>query len=337
MIRRSRRSAFKVIGAALAAPMIARHAHAAEITWRIGHVAPVETPLHRQLLDAAKSINKRSDGMMEIIVVGEGRLGVQSGLLAQVRAGSLEMTVATCNQLEPEVPFCAIPTTGFMFADYASVWPAMDGDLGLMVRSQIRAQLNLMILDRIWDFGFRHITTSERPIQTAADLAGMKIRTQVSADQMDMFRSLDAIPVVITLPYLRAALEHHQIDGQEGMLPVLQYARLNEVQNYCALTHHGWDGFWICINSMAWDRLPDRLRNIVVNTINGAAQRQREDSARAEETVRAALMASGMKFPKIDLPSFREALRRQGHYGRVRSKLGDKVWEVVQRSTGLPS
>src|SRR5436305_1183043 len=97
----SRRAALRVTSAGLAAPMICHYAHAAEITWRIGHVAPVDTPLHQHLLEAADAISKRSEGRMELSVLGEGRAGIPSGLLAQVRGGGLEMTVATCTQLAP--------------------------------------------------------------------------------------------------------------------------------------------------------------------------------------------------------------------------------------------
>lgn len=331
----SRRAALRVAGAVLAAPTICRYAHAAEITWRVGHVAPIDTPLHRHLLEAADAIAKRSGGKMELSVLGEGRAGIQSGLLAQVRRGGLEMTVATCTQLAPTLPLCSIPLTGFVFGDYNSLWPAIDGELGQLIRTQIGSQLSLEIPEKIWDFGFRHITTSIRPIKAAADLAGLKIRTQIDSDEMDIFRALAAIPVVITLPYLRMALEHHQIDGQEGMLPVVEYARLNEVQTYCAMTHHIWDGLWLCINSAAWKSLPERLQHIVANTLNGAALHQREDSAKMEDSIRASLIRAGMKFTEVDLGSFREMLRHRGYYARIRTKLGDKTWDVVQKTTGV--
>jgi tripartite ATP-independent transporter DctP family solute receptor len=331
----SRRAALRLASTVLAAPAICRYAHAAEITWRVGHVAPVNTPLHQHLLEAADAIAKRSDGRMELSVTGEGRLGIQSGLLGQVRGGGLEMTVATCTQLAPMVSICSIPLIGFVFGDYASLWPAIDGELGQTIRTQIRTQLNLEISERIWDFGFRNITTSTHPIQTAADLAGLKIRTQVDSDEMEMFRSLAAIPVVITLPYLRMALEHHQIDGQEGMLPVVEYARLNEVQTYCAMTHHIWDGLWVCINPTAWKNLPERLQNIVANTLNGSAQRQREDSAKMDDSIRDSLTKTGMKFTEVDQGSFREMLRRQGYYARLRTKFGEQTWSIVQKATGV--
>jgi TRAP-type C4-dicarboxylate transport system substrate-binding protein len=272
---------------------------------------------------------------MELKIIGEGRAGIQSGLVAQVRSGAMEMTATTCTQLAPSLPACSIPSIGFLFANYAPLWSAMDGDVGKIIRSEISTHLGMLALDKIWDFGFRQITTSGQEIKTAADLVGLKIRTQIDMDQMAMFKALAAVPVVITLPYLRMALEHHQIDGQEGMLPVVEYARLSEVQKYCAMTRHIWDGLWLCINPTAWAHLPSRFQNIVANTLNGAAQRQREDSAQMEEALRTSLTVSGMKFNEVDAGSFREALRHQGYYARVKAKLGEQTWEVIQRTTGV--
>jgi tripartite ATP-independent transporter DctP family solute receptor len=313
-----------------------RFAHAAEIRWRVGHVAPLDTPLHQHLLEASDAIEKRSGGQMELAVIGEGRAGIQSGLLAQVRNGAIEMTVATCTQLVPMWPSCSLPLIGFMFSDYAALWPAMDGKFGQMIRSRTPSLLGLEVLETIWDFGFRHITTSVRPVQAATDVAGLKIRTQIDSEEMDMFRALSAIPVAMTLPHLRTALEHHQLDGQEGMLAVVELARLNEVQTYCALTRHIWDGFWLCINPAAWRNLPERLRNIVGNTLNGAGQRQRADSEKMEESLRKALARAGMKFIEVDQASFRDVLRRQGYYARLKSRLDEQTWRIVQEATGLP-
>ncbi|MSP00818.1 MAG: TRAP transporter substrate-binding protein [Acetobacteraceae bacterium] len=331
----SRRLAWQAAGVALTAPMISRYARASGITWRIGHVAPVDTPLHRYLVEAAESISKRSDGRMELVVVPEGKAGIQSGLLAQVRNGGIEMTVTTCTQLAPTLAACSIPSIGFLFGDHSRLWPAMDGELGQLIRGQIATQQGLEVLEKIWDFGFRQITTSSRPIRTAADLSGLKIRTQVDADQMDMFRSLNTVPVVITLSYLRKALEHHQIDGQEGMLPVVEYARLSEVQTHCAMTNHVWDGLWLCANPTAWKQLPERLQRIVANTLNGFAPRQRADSLKMETSLRESLTKGGMTFTDVDQASFRDLLRSQGYYARIKAKFGEQTWNVMQKTTGI--
>jgi TRAP-type C4-dicarboxylate transport system substrate-binding protein len=89
------------------------------------------------------------------------------------------------------------------------------------------------------------------------------------------------------------------------------------------------------MNQVAWAKLPDRLQHIVANTLNGAAQRQREDSANMEESIRSRLTKTGMKFTDIDLESFRDQLRRQGYYARIKSKFGEQTWAVIQKATGV--
>jgi len=333
----SRRASFRFAAGGLVAPAICGHARAADVIWRLGHAAPLDTPLHRRLLEAADAIEKRSDGQMRLTVVGEGRAGIQSGLLAQVRDGGIEMAVASCGSLGSILPVCSVPSIGFLFSDYKAVWSAMDGELGQLIRAQIPTRFGMMVLDRIWDFGFRHVTTSTRPIQTAADIAGLKIRTQIDSEEMDMFRALSVTPVVITLPYLRMALEHRQVDGQEGMLAVVRYARLNEVQGYCALTRHIWDGLWLCVNPAAWRNLPDRLQHVVANTLNGAARRQREDSAAMEDSLKATLARGGMKFVAVNSDSFREVLREKGYYALLKTRLGEQTWNVIQKATAIPA
>jgi tripartite ATP-independent transporter DctP family solute receptor len=333
--RLPRRAVLRATGAVLSTPALSRYAHAAEITWRLGHVAPTGSPLHLRLQEAAAAVAKRSDGAMELTIIGEGQAGIQSGLLAQVRGGGMEMTAAAGEELAAGLPLCTIPAIGFLFDDYATLWPAIDGELGQMIRSQFPSKLGMDVLARIWDFGFSHVTTSTRPVQAATDIAGLKIRTRADTDQMDMFRALDATPVAIALPYLYAALEHHQIDGQDGTLSVASNARLSEVQKHCGMTYHAWDGIWLCVNSAAWRGLPERLRHIVENALNGAAQRQRQDNETLQSTLRASLTASGMAFNDVDQASFRDTLRGQGYYARIRMKLGESVWDVVRKTTGV--
>jgi len=63
--------------------------------------------------------------------------------------------------------------------------------------------------------------------------------------------------------------------------------------------------------------------------------RQREDSKKIEETARASLIKAGMKFNDVDNASFRALLRSHGHYARIREKIGNSAWSVVQKTTGV--
>ena len=84
---------------------------------------------------------------------------------------------------------------GFAFKDYPQVWTAIDGDLGDYIRSQIAAKAGLVPMEKRWDLGFRQITTSAKPIEKAADLAGLKLRVPGAPALVSLFTALGASPV----------------------------------------------------------------------------------------------------------------------------------------------
>jgi TRAP-type C4-dicarboxylate transport system substrate-binding protein len=135
----------------------------------------------------------------------------------------------------------AINGVGFAFPDYPAVWLAMDGELGVHIRAAI-AKLNLQPFGRVWDNGFRQITSSSRPINRPRDLDGFKIRVPVSPLYTSLFRSLGAAPAGLNLSEVYSALQTRIVDGQENPLAVFETAKLYEVQKYCAMTNHVWDG-----------------------------------------------------------------------------------------------
>ena len=64
--------------------------------------------------------------------------------------------------------------------------------------------------------------------------------------------SPQASPVAMGLGEAYGALQQGVVDGQEGLLPLVVAAHFEEVQKYCALTNHSWDGQWICTSANAW-------------------------------------------------------------------------------------
>src|SRR3546814_11501096 len=91
-----------------------------------------------------------------------------------------------------------------------------------------------------------------------------------------MFKALGAAPTSLQFSEVYSALQTKIVDAQENPLPIIQVAKLYEVQKYCSLTNHIWDGFWFIANGAAWDRLPKDLKTIVADAINGAGVRQSE-------------------------------------------------------------
>ena len=322
------------VTAALATPALIRPARAADFTWRAGHTAPVSFPVHRRLLEAAKEIEDKSAGRMTMSVQGDGQLGSAMGQLTQVRNGGLDLAPVTGQVLSNAQGMAALPMTGFAWSGYDTVWKAIDGDLGRLVRDLARDRSGLLVMDTVWDFGFRVITTGSKPVKTAPDLQGLRLRTPVEPDFVSLFQALKASPIAMPLGDTYRALAQGQVDGQEGLLALVVAAGFQAVQRFCAITNHIWDGQWICVNPGQWRRLPDDLKAIVATALNTAGERQRKDHAEADAASRESLKTANVTINAIDQASFRAALREAGYYRDLRRKLGSSNWDILEKYTG---
>jgi tripartite ATP-independent transporter DctP family solute receptor len=332
----SRRSLLKAGAAGAAAigmPLPGAWAQAAEFSYKFANNLPLAHPLNARAKQMSDAIKADTGGRVDIQIFPNNQLGSDTDTLAQIRAGGVEFFTLSGLILSTLVPAASINGIGFAFPDYDTVWKAMDGDLGAYVRAQI-AKANLVAMDKIWDNGFRQTTSSSKPIASPDDFKGFKIRVPVSPLWTSMFKAFDASPASINFNEVYSALQTKVVDGQENPLALISTAKLYEVQKYCSLTNHMWDGFWFLANKRAWERLPADLRTIVARHINAAALNERADTAALNATVQKDLAGKGMVFNATNADLFRDKLRKAGFYAEWKAKYGDEAWALLEKVTG---
>jgi tripartite ATP-independent transporter DctP family solute receptor len=331
----SRRTVLSALGAAgLSAPFVSRRAvAAAEYEWKFGHGFPATHPVHVYAVEAAARIKQETGGRVDIGVFPNSQLGGDSDLLSQVRSGAIEFFSTGGLIFATLVPIASINGMGFAFTNAQSVWPAMDGELGAYIRKGFD-KVGLHAFDRIWNNGFRQTTTSRAPIRSPADLVNLKIRVPVSQVYVSLFKALGAAPVSINLAEVYTALQTGVVDGQENPLVVADTAKFYEVQKFCSLTNHVWDGSWIVTNGRSWRGLPDDLKTIVSRGFNEAATPQREAVTKVNKDLEQSLREKGLAVNETDPAPFREVLRKSGFYSEWKSRYGEEAWALLEKAVG---
>jgi tripartite ATP-independent transporter DctP family solute receptor len=203
-------------------------------------------------------------------------------MLSQLRSGGIDFFANSGLILSSLVPVAAINGIGFAFPDYPSVWRAMDGALGKHVMGAIE-KAGLVPFEKMWDNGYRQTLSATKPIRTADDLKGFKIRVPPSPLWTGLFKDLGASPVSIPWGETYTAMQTKVADGLENPLAGIYFAKMHEVGKFISTTNHMWDGFWFVANRRSFESLPPSAREIVRTAVNAAAMKQREADAKQRE------------------------------------------------------
>jgi tripartite ATP-independent transporter DctP family solute receptor len=232
-----------------------------------------------------------------------------------------------------KVPVAEIQGMPFAFTSHAQVHRANDGALGEYLGRECAAQGIYRFQYGLLENGFRQISMVDKPIRTADDLRGMKMRVPDGQMFRDVFTALEAQPVTINIRELYAALKSRQVDGQENPLVITEVNRLYEVTKYVSTTNHMWSGFNLLANLKFWNSLPEDVQEIVQRNVKKYVAMQRAYTDNLNRELGDKLAARGMIFNTADVSTFRAKLGG-GFYQRWKNEFGPTAWSLLEREVG---
>jgi len=247
------------------------------LTGRQFHNQPEASHTHGFLVALWDEVAQRTDGALKISVHAQngGIPGSDPAALEMLVSGELELMALMGGILGQVVPMAEIQGLPFAFSDHKEVHAAMRGELGDHIRAEMAAKGIHGFCDGVLENGFRHIVSIDRPVTGADDLLGYRMRIPAGRIFEDFFRSLGAVPVVVSIRELYTALAERRVDGQENPLVVTEVNRLYEVCRYVSLTGHMWSGFNLIANLRFWRSLPEDVQDIVNRAVAAHVARQR--------------------------------------------------------------
>jgi tripartite ATP-independent transporter DctP family solute receptor len=310
-------------------------ARAAEFTYKLGHNNAVNHPQHVRLVEAARKIAEDSSGRLVVEIFPNSQLGSDPQMLAQLRSGALELVHMGDIIVGNLVPVASLAALPFAFADSTALWSAMDGEFGKQIHAEIAKKLGVHVFDKGWDGGVRHLFTSQKAIQTAGDMKGMKFRIPSGALASSLFKALGASPTPVPSGEVYTALQTRLVDGADGPLVTIEHAKYYETSKYISLTGHMHTPFEMLANGAAWQRLPKNLQEILSRRLDEAALLERADIAAGDGKLQEQLQKHGQTFIRPDKESFRKVLRDEGLYGQWRDAYGGaEPFSLLEKAVG---
>ena len=236
----------------------------------------VTTPhsFHYKAAEKFKNIvEKDSGGDIKVNIHHSKSVGDETSILQQLQLNALQMGVITAGPIDKFVPAIKAIEFPFIFDSFAKADKILDGKIGQNILKSFKAA-NLVGYHFL-ENGFRNITNSKRPIHSASDVKGLKIRVMNSQLQIDIWKDIGANPTPMPWP-IYTQLSQHVIDGQENPLAVIDQYKLYEVQKYLTLTRHVYSALVFVGSKGFYDSLPAKYQKLLFKATKEASIYERK-------------------------------------------------------------
>lgn len=273
-------------------------------TLKWAHVYEVSHPNHKWAEWAAEEIEKRTEGRYEIDVFPASSLGKQADIDEGLTLGTVDIVYTGVQFAGRDYADVGLLGAPYVFRDLDHWKSVRDSELFGDIAAGYQAKTGHHIAALNY-YGSRH-TTSNKRIETPADMEGLKIRVP-NAPLYMMFpeaQGANATPIAFAEVYL--ALQQGVVEAEENPLPTIQSMKFHEVQDYVVLTGHITDSLVTIVRGSIWNGLADEDKAIFDAVLAEAAEGVTADIEKSEQDLVEYFMGEGLEIIEVDREPFRE-------------------------------
>jgi len=247
--------------ALLMAVAVASSAQAQTLQLRLAHYAAKDHPGSIAGQMFAEGVAKRTQGKIKIALYPENALGSPPAVLEQSIRGSVDMALPTQGQLGLHIKKFNCVMLPFIFENHAHADKVVDGPFIAWVAPDLE-KIGLVFLAN-WEWGFRNLTNSKRPVNTPGDVRGLMVRTPPELPIRMAMEALGAVVATVDFNDLQKALREGVIDAEENPVAVIYSNRIFDIHKHLAMTGHSYNSMVHVINKAVWDKLSAEQQNIL--------------------------------------------------------------------------
>ena len=251
-------------------------------------------------------VKERTGGRYSVEVYHSAQLGEEKDTIEQVRSGVIDLNRISIAPFNGIIPETTVPSLPYLFRSEDHMHKVMDGEIGDQIGAAFEA-VDLVVL-AFYDGGARSFYNSKKPINSLADLAGMKFRVIQSDIFVDMVTALGANATPMPYGEVYSAIQTGVIDGAENNFPSYDTAKHAEVAKYYSLDEHTMVPEVFVMSKASWDKLTPEDQAIFKAAAKESVAKQRELWAAQVAASRAKVEAAGSQIITPDKQPFIDAM-----------------------------
>ncbi|MDR0550860.1 MAG: TRAP transporter substrate-binding protein [Spirochaetaceae bacterium] len=290
----------------------------AQLELKFAHYGAEDSEAQTAAKQFAANVERRTDGAVKIIIYANNTLGSPPEILEQLFLGTVDMTLSGHDQFAKHIPLFDTVSIPFSLISYEHADKVLDGPFKDWAKPELE-KMNVIMLSN-WEWGFRQITNSKRPVLKPEDIAGLKIRTPPAMAQQAAMQALGANVQTISFGELSMAMRQGVVDGQENPISTIYNLKLYESQKYITMINYLYSSLVHSISKDAWNKLTDEQKTIFQEESDAARLLMRQIIRDNEAYQITEMRNYGIQVDSPDLKPF--AGKMQPAYEKIRANTG---------------
>lgn len=296
----------RLTGAALLAAALMAGTASAQTVLRSSDTHPDGYPTVEAVKYFGELVKERTAGRYAVELYHSAQLGEEKDTIEQVRTGVIDLNRISMAPFNGLIPETTVPSLPYIFRSEDHMHKVMDGAVGDQIAAAFE-QVGLVLL-AFYDSGARSFYNSKKPINSLADLSGMKFRVIQSDIFVDMVAALGANATPMPYGEVYSAIETGVIDGAENNFPSYDTAKHAEVAKFYSLDEHTMVPEAFVMAKSSWDKLTPEDQAIFKAAATESVARQRELWTAKVKESRAKVEAAGSQITTPDKQPFIDAM-----------------------------
>jgi tripartite ATP-independent transporter DctP family solute receptor len=268
---------------------------------KFGHVGEPGSLFAASAEEFAKRANARLGGKAKVVVFGSSQLGGDKELLQKLKLGTVDIALPS-TVMSSEADLFGVFEMPYLVKDRAHM-RRIENEVFWKSLAPAAEAKGLKVI-AVWENGYRHITNSKRPINTPADLQGIKLRVPEGKWRVKMFQAYGANPSPMKFSEVFTALQTGVMDGQENPFTQIYSAKFQEVQKFLSLTGHVYTPAYATVGSKKWASLPADVRGTLEAVARETQAFVYDKAARDDEELLGKIRAAGVQVNTPNKDSF---------------------------------
>ena len=267
-----------------------------------------------------EQLKSLSGGKYDVKVFPNATLGDSNRMNEQVRSGTLQMAKSLFSNLTAFDKRLGVLSLPYAFPKADEGFASLSGPLGDECK-KILDGAGLLVLSWFYT-GTRNVYNTKRPIHSAADLKGLRLRTPQNPVTVDSFNALGAQATPLAATEIYSALQQGVIDGAENNpIYYVTSKQVEEAKNW-SWTRHQLGVDVLMVSKKFFEAQPKNLQDALVQAGKQTQDRERQLWNEQTDVFVKKAADAGAKFnDDVDVASMQAALKPV--FDKYRSTFGD--------------